>query len=57
MVDAWIEGQEKKERELKVFVIQNKNSLLIHGCFKTKEKAENYVNGNIDYAIIKLAVE
>ena len=40
-----------------VFIIKHKYTLLIHGCFKTKEKAEKYTNGNIDYAIIKCKIE
>ena len=40
-----------------VYVIQHKYNLLIHGCFISKKKAEKYINGNDDYAIIRLAVE
>lgn len=39
-----------------VFVIQNKYTMIIHGCFKTKKKAEGYINGNINYEVIKLSV-
>ena len=40
-----------------VYVIQHKYNLLINGCFISKKKAEKYINGNDDYAIIRLAVE
>jgi len=49
--------EQKKYPKSFVYVIQNKHSLLIYGCFKTRERAEKYINGNIDYSIIKCLVE
>lgn len=41
----------------KIYIIQHKKTMIIHGCFKTEEKAKNYVNGNIDYHIMPLKAE
>ena len=39
-----------------VYVIQHKCTLEINGCFKSRTKAEKYINGSIMYHILKLEV-
>jgi hypothetical protein len=41
---------------MKVYVIQSKKTLIIHGCFSTYEKAHRYTNGASDMAIKEIDV-
>ena len=42
---------------MKVFMIQDKNTLLLHGCFSTEEKANKYIDFNFDnFKVIKKKV-
>ena len=40
-----------------VYILQHKQTMRIHGCFSTKEKAEKYANNSPNIQIMKLKVE
>jgi len=42
--------------ENKIYIIQNKITLRIHGCFRKKKDAENYINNDFNFAILELEV-
>lgn len=39
-----------------VFILQHKETMIIHGCFATKNDAEKYANDSPNIAIIKLDI-
>ena len=41
---------------MKVYIIQNKHTMIIHGCFKDLIKAQNLIKGNDDFEIIRCDV-
>ena len=46
------ENIETIEKSGSVFVLQHKETMRIHGCFNTREKAENYANGSTNIAMM-----
>jgi hypothetical protein len=39
-----------------VFIIQDKNTMIIHGCFKTKSKAVRFINASDSFKILELGI-
>lgn len=40
-----------------VFIIQDKNKMLIYGCFKTRKKAETYTGNSGNIQIVEIIPE
>ena len=55
--EAITKEAQQREELAKVYVIQSKENLIIHGCFSTYERAHKYTNGEDDVAIKELKVE
>jgi hypothetical protein len=44
-------------KKQKVFIVQHMSSMMLMGCFKTKQDAETYTNKSKDFFIIKCNIQ